>query len=157
MRIAILGAGHAHQLEIFECDVVTLAAVDALAFEAEGDVLAHRLPREQRELLEDHGAVGTRLTDYLAADPHSAGRRHFKSGDHAQERGLTATRGTNDRDEFSLANCQVDVVERLDHAAATREHLADVIKHDFTHGLPLIVSGPSAAARVAPPLARLYR
>ncbi|OIQ66221.1 hypothetical protein GALL_522110 [mine drainage metagenome] len=89
----------------------------------------HRAPGEQGRCLE-HIAIGARLPRLLWAepvDPHLAGADGFQVGNHPQQRGLAAARGSDERDELALADAQIDVLERLhgcvgrgiDHAGAT--------------------------------------
>ena len=60
----------------------------------------------KRKLLEDHGAVGTGFTDYLAADPHSAEDGH--PGPATMRKSvvlLPQPEGPTTATKFSLANC----------------------------------------------------
>ena len=87
--------------------------------QAEGDVLEHRHVAEQRVVLEHEadvalaGAVAQRI---LAVDPHFAGIRPVEAGDDPQQRGLARTGRTEQRQQFALADLQVDIVERGERA-----------------------------------------
>ena len=80
-----------------------LFAGDAFQAQAELDIGLRRLPRQQRILLEDHAAVGTRPRDLAAGNPDLTGGRSVKAGNDAQEGRLTAARGTDDRYELVRA------------------------------------------------------
>src|SRR5690606_31067741 len=90
---------------------------------AEGDVLAHREPREERVLLEHHR--GLRPTRLGAPDLDRARRRLVETGDEAQERRLPAPGRTDDRDELLLRDLERDALERGDLVAAG-EPLRDI-------------------------------
>ncbi len=91
---------------------LALAALHALHLQAELDVLAHRLPGEQRVLLKHHAAVGARSRDRIAVDGDFAAGRLEKAGDRVEQRGFSAARWADDRNEFA----GIDV----DRSVATR-------------------------------------
>src|SRR6476619_685505 len=79
--------------------IARLARVVAAECEAEADVVQHRLPRQQRILLEQIGGVpveaGQRLTENLDA----AVRWRQQAGDQMEQRRLAAAAGPDDADE----------------------------------------------------------
>ena len=59
-----------------------------------------------------------------------AGGRLFEIGDDAQERGLAAARGADERDELALLDVEVDVAERDDVAVVGLEGEAQIFGGD---------------------------
>jgi hypothetical protein len=53
--------------------------------------------------LEDQDAVRARTLDGIAIDQDLAGGLRMQTGDQVQQRGLAATRGTDDADELAGA------------------------------------------------------
>jgi hypothetical protein len=64
--VGIGGRIEPHVLDPLPAQLVALAAGDALALQAEGDVLQHRAVVEAGVVLKDHAAVGARAGDRLA-------------------------------------------------------------------------------------------
>jgi hypothetical protein len=110
MRAA--GLGHGHMLHA----------------QAEADVFAHREMGEQGVALEDlvHAApVGRQAADVHAVQEDAARIGQFETGEQAQERGLPAARGAEQRDEFSGPHREADVVDGGEIAKALG-HAADL-------------------------------
>src|SRR6185503_3900277 len=89
--------------------------------QAVSDVVGHGLPREQAEVLEDHGDAGERLGDALALDGNLARIRGDEAVDAAEERGLAAARGADEGDDLALAHLEIDLVEYLERAVTLGE------------------------------------
>ena len=121
---ALLVAGEVDLLEDLAGPSPDLAAVDATALEAEGDVAGDVEVREQGVALEDHvdRALVRRVAGHVAAaklDP--AGGRQVEAADHPQGRGLAAPGRPEQREELARPDRQGDVVDRDDIAEPLRE------------------------------------
>ncbi len=84
---------------------VDLVLRRAAVSQAIGEIVVDRHVRIERIVLEDHGdvAIGRLdIVDDAAADLHLAFGNAFKTGDHAQQRGFAAARGTDKHDEFAV-------------------------------------------------------
>ena len=79
--------------------------------QAEGDVLRHREPRKQVELLEHHGARRRRLLHALARHEHGALGRGLEAMQDAQQRGLAAPARADDGDELAGADFEANVAQ----------------------------------------------
>ncbi len=107
------------------------------------DVLRDGHVREQRIFLEhrvDVAAPGRQRRDVHAAEFDHAGGGLLESGDHAQHRGLSRPRGTEDREQLAVRHGQVGAFDGHDPAA---EFLPDAHKLDLriTNGSSHIHSG----------------
>jgi hypothetical protein len=128
-------------LQVHELDVVgnpagALALGDADAAQAEVDVLRHRLPREERELLEHDRAVRPGPGHRLAADAHHARAGKLETRRHPQAGRLAAAGRPDDGDEFLVADFEAHVVQRGKVAAVALEHAADAVEHDVAQAWP---------------------
>ena len=94
--------------------------------QAERDVLRHREPRKQVELLEHHGARRRRLLHAPARHEHGALGRGLEAMQDAQQRGLAAPARADDRDELAGADFEANVAQRhhVVAPAVAREYLA---------------------------------
>src|ERR671910_510098 len=90
--------------------------IPAQELERERDVLGHRTPVVEDGVLEDHAvvAVEPRLVGRLAVDDDPALGRLDEVADNAEERGLAASRGPDERDELSRLHLEVDPPERFE-------------------------------------------
>ncbi len=107
-------------LESFETDELD-EACDGLAdgvfgvrmeFEAEGDVLLHCEPGEERIVLKDHAAAGTWRLHGCAVDSNASLFRLFETGGELQDRRLAAARGTEQANELLRGDRECDLLER---------------------------------------------
>jgi hypothetical protein len=116
-------------LEAFQADEVDeighllgeLGLAGARELQAVGDVVEHRLPREQAEVLEDHRDAGPRLGHALALERDLAAVGGDEAVDAAQQRGLAAARGTDQGHDLALAHLEIDAAEHLERAVALGE------------------------------------
>src|SRR5262249_1094180 len=105
-----------------------------LALEPVGDVLGHRVPGEQRVLLEDDRAFPARLADGLAAAQELAARRRPEPREQVQQRRLAAAARPHDREELVVLHLKADTVEREERLTLDRDvHLAHVVDDDLSH------------------------
>jgi hypothetical protein len=84
----------------------SLAGLDA---QAEGDVLEHRHVAEQRVVLEHKAHVALahmHVGGVFAAEMDAAHVGRLQPGDDAQQRGLAAARGAEQRDQFARSQCR---------------------------------------------------
>jgi hypothetical protein len=116
----------------------------------EGHVAGHREVREEGVGLEDRvgaPAVRRQARDVLPADPHAPPVRRLEARDEAQERGLAAARGAQEREELARANGQRHVVHGA-HGAEVPPHALDA---DRPHGPGCWPGGRPLASRQARP------
>src|SRR5450830_1443013 len=130
-RIAVFQGGQADQLQqrlYLFCD---LRLGQTCQFQRQGDVVIHRVRRQQVEVLEDHADVAARIAQVvgrqrrhvLAVEDDVAGGRTIQQVDGAHQRTLTGTAAADDAEDFSLADGQVDVAYCVNRAAAALEAL----------------------------------
>ncbi len=74
----------------------------------------HASPRQEIVGLEHEAAIDAGLAHHPAVEPHLARAGRFEPGDDAQERGLAAARGADDRDEFALGDRDADIAQHLE-------------------------------------------
>ena len=97
--------------------------------QAEADVFLDREMREKRVALKDlvHVApVGREVGHVRAVEPDGAFGRRFKTGDHPQQRRLSAARRAEQREKLARLNGEIDVGDGGKSAEAFR----DVAKFD---------------------------
>ena len=80
---------------------------------AEGDIVPHGPPRQERGVLEDEGPLGRRTGDRLAIDEDLSPAWRLQARQEAQDRRLAAAGLAHQGDEFAGVHPQVDVVEDL--------------------------------------------
>src|SRR5262249_6482275 len=93
-------------------DLAAFGFADAALAQAEGDVLAHGQPREQRVGLEHHAAIGARTRHLAPVEHDTAAGRPVEAGDDAQQRGFRAARGAGDGDEVVVADVEIGRLQR---------------------------------------------
>ena len=101
--------------------------------EPERHVGVHRLVRVQRVVLEHHRDVAVhrrQVVHHPIADPDLAGADLLQPGDHAQGRGLAATRRADEDHELLVPCVQVDVLHGVDVAVVP---LVDAGEDDLGH------------------------
>ena len=111
----------------------------ALAAQPEGDVFEHGHVQEQRVLLEhgvDRPSMRRQRRDVFAMQPDRAGADVFEPGDAAQERGLAAAGGSEEREELAVADRERDPVQGGHVAVAFDD--------------PVDIDGDPAGARLRP-------
>ena len=115
----------------FEDNNATIAAFTA--GQAESHVLEHAHVAEQGVVLEHEAHVAlahVHVGGVFAAEVDAAGVGRFQAGNDAQQRGLAAARGAEQREQFARSDVEVDVAQGLERA----EVLVDVA--DFNaHGV----------------------
>ncbi len=97
---------------------------DALAAQAEGDVLLHAEVREERVALEDRVGrplEGRQIDDVDAVDQDAAVARALEAGDHPQRRRLAAAARPEQREELAPRDRQIDRADRGEVPEALRD------------------------------------
>ena len=111
--LALLEPGQLDELEHLGDPRLDLVALDALAPEAERDVLVDRQVREQRVVLEDRvdvPLVRRQPRHVLALEFDEAGRGLLEPADHPQRRGLAAAGWAEEGEELTVLDVERDVV-----------------------------------------------
>jgi hypothetical protein len=124
------GAGKPHALQHGVAASRAFGAIHAAAGQPEGHVLAHGHHGKQGQLLEYHVDGPTIRRDVLhaaTADDDGAAIRRNEAGNHAQQGGLTAARGTEDGKE---AAARYRERKRID-GSVIRETLGYGIRHQI--------------------------
>jgi hypothetical protein len=132
------GYASANALQARELQRVVDAAacrvrVDLLAFQAEGDVLAHGQPREARVFLKDHAnTLGNEIAHGGTVEKNLAVRGPRQSRDDFEQRGLTAPGRSDHREELARAHREVERPQRVHvrHAARGRKDLRHRVDGD---------------------------
>ena len=113
-----------------------LGARHAAQPQAVADIAEHGHVRPQRVGLEHHrdaALLGREAGDVAAEEPDRAGRRLLEAGDGAQQRGLAAAGGAEDRDEFARRDGEVDAAQDGLRPVADLEAV-DLDRERFWHG-----------------------
>ena len=106
----------AHHLRHFAYAFDAVLRRHLLHAQAELDVLRHVLVREQSVALEHHAEPAVarlQIVDHLPVDADFAGGRILEARDHAQRRGLAASRRPDEHDEFAVLDGEGQVLHRL--------------------------------------------
>ena len=108
--------------------------------QAVADIVGDRHQREQRKVLEDQRGrplVRADARHVLAGDAHRAFGRLEKAGDRAQQRGLAAARGAEDREEFAAVDLERDIFDSGEIAEPDRHAVQfDVCAHAPAISMP---------------------
>src|SRR6185295_19159900 len=97
----------------------------AADLETPADVAAHRSPREQRELLEDHAPVGSGPHHLAAMDADLPCVARNETPEDVEQRALAASARADDRHELAVGDRQARHVEHLEGLAVSRIRLAE--------------------------------
>ncbi len=103
----VRGVGHAR------VDLVVWSLAQA---QSERHVLEHGFVWIERVVLEDHGDVARsrrQRVDHAVADGDLARSEVLEPRDHAQQRGLPASRRSDEHDELARFNVEIDAVDDL--------------------------------------------
>src|SRR5262245_63533728 len=117
--------------------VTRLFTRDFANLKSECDVLRHRQMGKQRVVLEDEADVATIwriVCNVDVVEKNSSARWLFKSRDHPERRGLSATGRAQKREEFTVVDFQID---RVHYLAGTREGLGQGLQRQSSHRPPL--------------------
>src|SRR5262244_1557964 len=115
--IMALEAGEPDQVEIMRDPGFDFGARHARHRQPEGRVVEDGLPREQAEMLKDHGnSVGRAGADRLAVDEKLAATEIGEARDAAQKRGLAAARGAHDAHDLVALDRKRQLMEGDDGA-----------------------------------------
>jgi hypothetical protein len=101
----------------------------------EREVLAHAHVRVERIVLKDHGNVtvfGRHVVHESVADVQVSCRDRLESSDHAQCRALPAPRRSDQHDELSVADIEIDAVNR--DVTTVLIYFAHAVQADVGHG-----------------------
>ncbi len=142
---------HVHQLQVVAYPLVHFAATLAAAkhlFHGQLHVLVGGEPGQQGMVLEHHRAVRSRLVHFPAVEDHPTTCCLVQAGDDVQDRGLAATRMTDEGDEFALGDLQADVLQRPERAVVRREVNGD--PRDFQMFVAHVCVSFSAVPRCGP-------
>ncbi len=107
-----------------QCSLVALNRGRASRRQRRLDILDYREPREKGEALKDDGDMRNLAGHRLAMPEHLARRRRGQPGEHAQQRRLSRTRRTKQRNDLARADLQVC---RRDHLNAIAVRLRVVL------------------------------
>ncbi len=104
--------------------------------ERQTDIRLDTPPGQQRRILEGdpESMLCPQHAWRLAMDQDASLRRSLEVGQNAEDRGLAATGGAEQRDELAASGRQIDVGERLHVAPSQLERLGDVLQEDALAG-----------------------
>ena len=140
MDVAFFELSEMHQSKVILDSVATLSLGNTLHLHSELNVLADGQPWKQGVILKDHDAIGSRTLHRLSIDQNLTGSLRLQAGNQVQERGLAATRWSDDAEKFSGTNFKIDVIQREESFfALSAVAEANVAQADLGHA-----SGPLA-------------
>ena len=137
VRKVVLESDQTHLRDRGVAALLALLCGFAAHLEAEFDVAAHRAPGQQAIILEHHRTLATGTMNYLVIDEHHATVGLVEARDDAQQRGLTASAGTEQAHELVSLHAETDVIEYDElgppDLRVIVEHLADFLyfQHPF--------------------------
>ena len=131
LRGKFLGGGRQpHHRQVALHDLVPLGRAELAhhPVHRQRHVLAHGLPGQQRIVLKHHHPVGPRLGHLPPIDQDAAMAGLRQARQQVQQGALAAAGMADQRDEFALADLQVDVLEgHIAAAIVQRKDLRDVV------------------------------
>src|SRR5258708_39372622 len=102
-------------------------------------------------MLKDHAAVMAAAFDEAAIDDDGSGARRLEAHDDAQQRGLAAAAGTDDRPPLAVMDDEADAAERIDRLHAPvdpeAEALGDPLQPHLAQEAELLLRTGRQAAR----------
>src|SRR5262249_31480403 len=136
-RIAVLETREANEVDEALRAPFTLLSRQAHLLQAVEDVGAHRLPREQREMLEHDAAVGTGAANRHTIEQDSTPLGLKEAADQVEQGGLAAARWSQDRKEFARAHLKGDILQRQHRMAVRRTiEVVDPLDDDLRSAAP---------------------
>src|SRR5579875_2605416 len=141
MRIGVGETRKVHELELLVDAPVPLAPVDLQTVECKSDVAPQRHPRKERILLKDAGARQCAGPIAVGVDGDAAGGGRLEPRGDSQERRLSAAARSDDRDELTIRDVEVDAV---DGERAGREGFSQAARADPWRFHGLAASGKGA-------------
>ena len=109
------------EFKIFPCGLVPFRAAFPGEFEAEGHVVAHSAPRQERVFLKDHAHFAARGAHGLPPVQDFAFADRLQPGGHPQEGGFAASARADDADEFVFGDVEVEFAQGLHGVAVPGE------------------------------------
>ena len=135
--VLIGGMAEAHQLNALFDALALLGSRGAAhhVVHRQGDVLAHGLPRQQRIVLEHHHPLGTGISHLASIHQDAAAAGLGEASHQVEQCGFAATRVADQRDKFTLADAEVDVLEgHITAAVIEGKNLGDVVNREKGNG-----------------------
>jgi len=132
----------------------------ALARQAEAkfDVLAHRQPRKERVLLEDHARVPAQGRPTRRPSTSTSPEVGLTSPGRDVDRGrLAAAGGADDSHEFAVRHVERQPVQRREARVAQREPMRHIAKRDLVASYPLLPAGEPVLQSEEQPIHRQSR
>ena len=111
--VIVLEPGESHQIDELRHRLLDFGTRSARKFEAVSDVVEHRLPWKEPEMLKHHGDALARRGYPLPLDRDFTLGKWNQPVNAPQQRRLAAPRGTDDREHLALADFQADSAEHL--------------------------------------------
>ena len=101
-------------------------------------------------MLEHHGAIGTRPSDFNAIALHGAARTVFKSCQNSKQGGFAATGSPDQRDKFTILDREINVLQGWHRIGAwCTKNFTQLMDVNLGHGLAFCVE-PGKRAAVQP-------
>src|SRR5690606_8401998 len=125
--------GQTHERQRF-IDARILRPGHLASLEPKRDVVPHRAPWKQRRILEHHHTRWIRSADGLFRLKNAALDRRFKPGNEAQQGGLPAAAGPQQRHKFAGSNTEADIIQHLQGSGRRAEAVTDVANVDRCGG-----------------------
>src|SRR6267378_4399533 len=117
MRMVFFELGEVNEIQVVAGLRAPLFPVHPFLPQAKFDVLPRCEPRKKSQLLEQQYAVGTGFFHFAAVDPDFSGRGAIEASDEMKQCGLAAPGRSDDAQEFSRENFEIDIFESRQLAA----------------------------------------
>ncbi len=124
--------------------------IDLLELQGKAHILGDCHMRIECVVLKDHGDIavtGRQVADLARADMDFAVAQLFEACDHAKQGGFAAAGWTDQHDEFSVTNIDIDTVDDIDRAEA----LLDILDIDGCHDDYPVIKAIAAIGRISRP------
>src|SRR5581483_6379088 len=133
--VGALEAGQAHQSDQALDRFLGLeVAAAALQLEAVHDVVLDGSPGQQRGRLKDNRSVPAGTLDVLAVEPDAAALDGQQAIDGVEQRGLATAAGADNRDELTLFDVDVDILQGCEALTSAGIHVFDFDAARFKFG-----------------------
>src|SRR6266849_10947158 len=117
MRMVFFELGKVNEIQVVACLLVAFTPVDPFLPQAKFDVFPRCEPGKKSQLLEQEYAVGTGSLHFAAINPDFSRRGAIESRDEMKQCGLAAPGGTDNAQEFSRKDFEIDIFESRQLAA----------------------------------------
>src|ERR1700730_594982 len=145
--IMVLETGKANKVDEMGGPLLSLSPGHAEAFEPVADISQHGPPRQQRGLLENHGAVGSGPGHGLTIDQNAPRARRNQAVDDRQKGRFPTARWADNGDKFAIHDSEIHSIESGQTRIRSRLRIIEANSLSFELGISAVTGSSHAGGR----------